>query len=1090
MSDLEPLLREFPDLGYVLDEKVRKRIEIPPDVPFSGDLDYLNTVEVLCDLKHRVLEGRENLRNHLIQGANPRGSAGAGIDPDRLQALLRALERVRSLLDARIRARLAAAREPRALPRLERVARRLGLSDREIAAVQYMVLRHAGIRREMEDSIRFLVLFADLSPVELLEFVDPARLHMKQGLFDLESRLSPSRLDSDFRMADEWVKALCGGTLTGEEFLKIDRTALAEVLSEEPGFRPVPQGETGTPAGKGGKPARKEKGSGRSEDRHEDDEDQDDGDEDGQGEGRPHPGALPGGEGEGREMGDGESGMRSPEPAPPDSEGGKRRAPGGDFDLHEFLRDEMTREEAPKPAAGGEAVAEGKKSGEDEVLSAYATDLEYLQDHFRLVATRIKIRKTELVGESDYVSMRERSPESVLRELRALERVQSRKCDLRLQATRDAGARLPRLERLAESRGLEEFEKRILLTLVGARISYDVQKALEISGPRDGLGDVKAILDLWCSSLEERISRRRHFYKNATLVREGMIRLDDTLGSDLESCTVDIDRRMMDFLTGLDAESGELVDGSHLYTPRVRIEQVVLPRDQKQLILDTVRNFTTFGEVRRSLGFDDVISYGRSVVMLFYGPSGTGKTMMANALANHLEKKVLLINFPSLGGMQAGHVIRFLFREARIHDAILFFDECESIFESRAMDNPDISTLLTEIERHDSLVIMATNRPFDLDEAMHRRITLAIEFRQPDIHLREAIWRNHLPPALPLGPDVDLKALAMNFELSGGFIKNAVLSALSLAVARDGRTPRLRMEDLEKGARLQLRSRLRMADFDRRVVPSGGLDAVVVPPPLRRKLEEIVTFEKARSVLFGSWGFDEAVAQGQGTAALFSGPPGTGKSLAAEAIGYELGKALKVVNCAELLSKYVGDSAKNIEALFHDARNNDSVLVFDEAEGLFGARTGMGTSTDRYANIDVGLLLYHIERFPGIVILTTNLRENVDEALFRRLKFVLEFPVPDRALREALWKKLVPEKTPLAADVDMAALAARFELTGGHIKTAVFKAAARAALRPEDSRHIAMRDLVEAAEEEAAQGKPGALGFRTPDPPDRASREP
>ena len=143
----------------------------------------------------------------------------------------------------------------------------------------------------------------------------------------------------------------------------------------------------------------------------------------------------------------------------------------------------------------------------------------------------------------------------------------------------------------------------------------------------------------------------------------------------------------------------------------------------------------------------------------------------------------------------------------------------------------------------------------------------------------------------------------------------------------------------------------------------------------------------------------------------------------AEAIGYEVGKALKVVNCGELLSKWVGESTKNIDAIFQEAQHQDAILVFDEAEGLFGQRTSQSyvtcgeksphtslycvkyrTSTDRYANIDVGVLLYHIERFPGIVVLTTNLIENLDMAFFRRLRFILHLEIPRQSLRVELWK--------------------------------------------------------------------------------------
>ena len=152
---------------------------------------------------------------------------------------------------------------------------------------------------------------------------------------------------------------------------------------------------------------------------------------------------------------------------------------------------------------------------------------------------------------------------------------------------------------------------------------------------------------------------------------------------------------MLDFVVGLDTEFSELMDGSHLYTPTVDIDEVVLADAKKKLVLETVKNFENYTQATKELELDKKLSYGRGMVLLFYGPSGTGKTMMANALASMIGKKVLMINFPSLGTNQAGAILKLVFREAKIHDAILFFDECESIFMDRTKGNMQVSTALT-----------------------------------------------------------------------------------------------------------------------------------------------------------------------------------------------------------------------------------------------------------------------------------------------------------------------------------------------------------------------------------------------------------
>eukprot|EP00913_Durusdinium_trenchii_P032956 g30852.t1 len=573
---------------------------------------------------------------------------------------------------------------------------------------------------------------------------------------------------------------------------------------------------------------------------------------------------------------------------------------------------------------------------------------------------------------------------------------------------------IPRLERILSSRQMNEFEKEVVILLVGLILLPHrfLQRGAGMYHCRGEPIDVATVLALLSPDLASQIANRKSFYKDSVLVRDHIIHVSTKgVHGDLSSCPVEIDRRMVDFIVGLDSEVHQLVDGSHLYLPQTKMESVVLPEETKTLITKTVQSLSLFKKSKQQFKLDETIS-SSGLVMLFYGDSGTGKTMTANAIANLLGKKLLLINFPSLGGEQAAGFIRMIFRESKINDAVLFFDECESIFESRDKSNQrDVNMLLTELERHDGMIILATNRPFDLDEAMHRRITLAID------------------------------ALAMRYELSGGFIKNAILTALSIAC------------------------RLAMRSFERRIVPRSGLEVLVCGQSLRKKLQEVIDFEKSKTVLYGQWGFGgrTAFSGGQpeiGSCVLFYGPPGTGKSLAAQAIGFEVGRALKVVNSANIVDKllvrttkehperprYVGETGKNIEKVFAEARSMEAILVFDEAEGLFGRRNAeAASSVDKHSNLDSGLLLYWLEHYPGLCILTTNARDAIDSAFFRRFRFMVEFPPPDRATRAQLWDASLPKLAPRSSDVD------EFEkFSGGDIQNAVIRAASRAALRPEE----------------------------------------
>ncbi|MCR4317406.1 MAG: ATP-binding protein [Planctomycetes bacterium] len=759
-----------------------------------------------------------------------------------------------------------------------------------------------------------------------------------------------------------------------------------------------------------------------------------------------------------------------------DSEG---EVEGGEDDEPRLYRDTSSLKSSSGDPRQVEAAEIKLKKEEYDPGSPYENDLEYLGHHIEWFKLLVKSRKLRNPSRFDSFDedMNDKSPETRRREVDRKLKIQKSRIDQKLALTRQTGKWLPRAEILAQKRNLTEFEKQVVLFLVGLQISEEFMKSIDAyTRAHITVGD---LISIFFSNLEEQVRSRSFFYRSSPLIRDSLVNLSAIFGEELLACDVSIDRRMADYILGLEAEGSSMVEGTHLYSPVVDPSAVIISDEDRKLIFNCVESFPAFQKERKRSGLDKIITYGNGIVLLFYGPSGTGKTLMANAIASKLGKKILLINYPKLGHMNSDETLRIMFRESKVHDAILFFDECESIFESREeFGSGETNLLLSAIERHDGLIVLATNRPFDLDEAMHRRITLAVEFKHPDVRQREDIWKVHIPKDMKLAGELDFRHLAYKYDLTGGLIKNAVLAALSIAVSRNQENPEVRMEDFEEGARRQVRGRLQMVDFDQRFVPQSGLESLVVPEHLGRALSEIVLLEKARPTLVGQWGFLKETERGFGISALFHGQPGTGKSLAAEVIGFELGRPIKKVNAAQVTSHWVGQGAKNIQTVFREAKDNDAVLVFDEADALFAGRTSVSTSTDRYANLDVSVLLREMEHFPGIVILTSNLSENIDEAFKRRLRFILKFPAPEAEARESLWKLHIPDELPRADDIDLRTLAVTFEMTGAQIRNAVLKAAAVAALRDEDRRFVSQKDLHEAARMELEKDSAGGtIGF-------------
>lgn len=298
--------------------------------------------------------------------------------------------------------------------------------------------------------------------------------------------------------------------------------------------------------------------------------------------------------------------------------------------------------------------------------------------------------------------------------------------------------------------------------------------------------------------------------------------------------------------------------------------------------------------------------------------------------------------------------------------------------------------------------------------------------------------------AAQLGRDAegfDLAAAVAPYRLAPEQIGRAVRSARTLAALEGGP---LTATHVQRGARQQ--SAPALDRHARRVSPAVGWAALVLPVGPREQLEELVVRARHRERVLGQWGLRAGGGRGHGVVALFAGESGTGKTLAAEVVAGELGVDLYVVELSAVVDKYVGETEKNLERIFADADRTDAVLLFDEADAVFGKRSEVKEAGDRYANLESAYLLQRLESFNGIAVLTTNLRANIDDAFTRRLDLVVDFPFPDMDQRLALWWQSLAG-VPCADDVDPGPCAREFALAGGSIRGAVVTAAYAAAGR-------------------------------------------
>ncbi|MFE7765410.1 ATP-binding protein [Streptomyces sp. NPDC057438] len=398
---------------------------------------------------------------------------------------------------------------------------------------------------------------------------------------------------------------------------------------------------------------------------------------------------------------------------------------------------------------------------------------------------------------------------------------------------------------------------------------------------------------------------------------------------------------------------------------------------------------------------------------------------------------------PPAAGDEAARLLPPLLREARLRGCAVVVaplpEKPGPLF--RGLTAPDVSVLFTG--------------PQPYDPQWCDRDPLVLDVPRPPSGAVDA-WAAALGAGAD-GPGFDLAATVAPYRLGGDRIERAARAAAGLA-AFDG--TRVTADHLRLAARLQSASGLER--HARRIRPDVGWDDLVLPDKPLAELRELALRARHRDRVLGDWRLSAGGGRGRGVLGLFAGESGTGKTLSAEVVAAELGLDLYVVQLSSIVDKFVGETEKNLERIFTEADRTDAVLLFDEADAVFGKRSEVKDSHDKYANMESAYLLQRLESFDGIALLTTNLRANIDEAFTRRLDLVVDFPFPDTAQRLALWRHSLAA-VPGADDTDPAAVARDFELAGGSIRSAVVTAAYAAAGR---GGPVTTTDLREGAERE------------------------
>ena len=441
-------------------------------------------------------------------------------------------------------------------------------------------------------------------------------------------------------------------------------------------------------------------------------------------------------------------------------------------------------------------------------------------------------------------------------------------------------------------------------------------------------------------------------------------------------------------------------------------------------------------------------------VISLFGPDGAGKQAIAAFACDSVGAELYSIEAADIpaGATEREDLARLWEREAAFGHVALMV-RFEDLEEKDA--GSSLFPAISFIQRLRSMVLATSLRPLRISG----RAVVRLEVGKPAPEEQEGLWRRALQSAAA-DLNGELEQAASQFNLSSEQILDASTEILAVRNSSDRKDLGSLMRRVCKAA-----ARPRLDELAERIQPQqAAWEDLVLPEAVQQILREIEAQVRQSGKVYGKWGFASKGVRGLGISALFSGESGTGKTMAAEVLAGRLDLDLYRIDLSQVVNKYIGETEKNLRRVFDAAESGGCILLFDEADALFGKRSDVKDSHDRYANIEVGYLLQRMEAFRGLAILTTNIRAALDRAFLRRIRFIVQFPFPGVSERKEIWRRIFPKETPLyGLDYE---LLSRLNVTGGSIRNMALYSAFLAA---EEDRPVGMRHLLRAAKVEAGK---------------------
>lgn len=697
----------------------------------------------------------------------------------------------------------------------------------------------------------------------------------------------------------------------------------------------------------------------------------------------------------------------------------------------------------------------------------YLSSWEHLGDEFKRMDLLLKLYmlsegQTENVNQNQYISDAPALDEiyrlldgGAQYDKRLLEAELAELNDIipqKLEASLKNGIQLS-MPYISQLLGLSSFEEYCIIICLLPEINRKYEKIygcfqddITVKSP-----SIDLILKILTRTEDERIAARSVFDPQAPLIKYLM-----ELQGDITDRRIPMIARHLkldDWIVNF------LLDAQVLDARLANIAEMVLPDDERKVAIHTdVEN----NIVRYVNYYRQNKDYTVKQIFYFCGPNGAGKRNHAKTVCSCLDMPLIIVDLEKMlfSEIYFDEILRLLGRQLMIGHTALCIENFDIMLTEDGRYKEKLTSLLQMIEEYSPMTFILGQSDWSPKITNENVVFVKVEFPYPKISQRKDYWKSFSKNYI-LDQSVDIDAFSGNFRFTPGQIQTVLRLGESNSVWNGKSNGQIGPEDLNVACYTQ--SNRKLNKLSSKIKKTYTWDMLVLPADQMSQMKEICNQVKFRSLVYESWGFEKRLSLGKGLNVLFSGPPGSGKTMAAEVIANEIGLEIYKVDVSQIVSKYIGETEKNLSEIFAEAETSNAILFFDEADALFGKRSEVKDAHDRYANVEISYLLQQMEEYTGIVILATNLNQNIDDAFLRRLHFNVAFPFPEKEQRKLIWKGIFPAGAPIDNELDYDFLAEKFILAGGNIKNIALNAAFYAA---DEKCPIGIKQILQAAQRE------------------------